>query len=352
MPDEESKKQPPRPFVQRLWRMAMLVSILACLPTILGFLGRVWYRFEWMSHFRVQYVFGLLPFVVVFLIGKRWRTAIPPAACMLINIALIVPLYFGGDRTDANSETIRAASINVLTSNRKSELVLDYISETKPDIVVLLEVNDRWMKAIEPLREDYPHQITEPREDNFGIALFSRLPVEESEIHRFEPARVPTIVAQLRHEEHPFTLIATHPVPPGNARCTCERDTQMESIARVANNIDTPLVLIGDLNTTSWSYCFRDFVKASGLRDSRKGFGVQASWPSFNPLLRIPLDHCLVSDAIVVHHREVGPFVGSDHYPILVDFSVKQLKKASAVVEAILQRRQRQRATQGLEKIG
>ena len=76
---------------------------------------------------------------------------------------------------------------------------------------------------------------------------------------------------------------------------------------------------MGDLNTTSWSPFFSDLIEESGLRDSRKGFGIQTTWPDGLFLLRIPIDHCLVSKDISVLDRRVGPSIGSDHFPVTVD---------------------------------
>jgi endonuclease/exonuclease/phosphatase (EEP) superfamily protein YafD len=82
-------------------------------------------------------------------------------------------------------------------------------------------------------------------------------------------------------------------------------------------------MVLGDLNTTSWSPYFRDLVADSGLLDSRRGFGVEPSWPSFGlPLLRIPIDHGLVSPAVSVLDRRIGPAAGSDHLPLVIDFAL------------------------------
>jgi endonuclease/exonuclease/phosphatase (EEP) superfamily protein YafD len=76
---------------------------------------------------------------------------------------------------------------------------------------------------------------------------------------------------------------------------------------------------MGDLNATPWSRPFRRFVGRSGLCDSRAGFGVQASFPAASALLRIPIDHVLVSCVIGVRNRRIGRDVGSDHLPVIVD---------------------------------
>ena len=39
-------------------------------------------------------------------------------------------------------------------------------------------------------------------------------------------------------------------------------------------------MLMGDMNCTSWSPYFQDMLTVSGLRDSRRGFGVEGSWPA------------------------------------------------------------------------
>jgi endonuclease/exonuclease/phosphatase (EEP) superfamily protein YafD len=76
---------------------------------------------------------------------------------------------------------------------------------------------------------------------------------------------------------------------------------------------------MGDLNATPWSRPFHRFVGRSGLCDSRAGFGVQASFPAASALLRIPIDHVLVSCVIGVRNRRIGRDVGSDHLPVIVD---------------------------------
>jgi endonuclease/exonuclease/phosphatase family metal-dependent hydrolase len=60
-----------------------------------------------------------------------------------------------------------------------------------------------------------------------------------------------------------------------------------------------------------------------GLRDSREGFGLQNSWPAYWPWLSITIDHCLVSRDIRLIDRKVGPDIGSDHYPVLVEVGIQ-----------------------------
>ncbi|MBC6474673.1 MAG: UPF0175 family protein [Hormoscilla sp. GM102CHS1] len=49
-----------------------------------------------------------------------------------------------------------------------------------------------------------------------------------------------------------------------------------------------------------WSPYYRKFIRDSGLKNGRSGFGVQPTWPVDAPIFSIPLDHCLVSPEIKV----------------------------------------------------
>ena len=100
------------------------------------------------------------------------------------------------------------------------------------------------------------------------------------------------------------------------------RNDHLDSLANTSRLIQGPVMLIGDLNLSTWSPYFDDLIKTSGLKDSRKGFGIQATWPVKFPLLRIPIDHCLVSPSVSISNWARGPDIGSDHFPIIIDFTI------------------------------
>jgi endonuclease/exonuclease/phosphatase (EEP) superfamily protein YafD len=121
-----------------------------------------------------------------------------------------------------------------------------------------------------------------------------------------------------------LTIVATHPASPKKAWEFADRKRQLAEVGKLARNTAGPVVVVGDLNTTSWSPYFQDLLATSGLLDSRRGFGVEASWPRASlALMRIPIDHCLVSPEVSVLDRWIGEDVGSDHRPIVVEFALE-----------------------------
>ena len=71
-----------------------------------------------------------------------------------------------------------------------------------------------------------------------------------------------------------------------------------------------------------WSLPLRRLIRQTGLRDSALGFGVQPTWPAGMLLARIQIDQCLVSEDLKVVRRDVGPDVGSDHLPLVVELAL------------------------------
>lgn len=303
-----------------------VVSLL----TVLGFAGGMWWRFDLLSHFRVQYLAALAVAMLGLCAYRKWKTAAAFGGFGALNLALIVPFFFGASPSPTpGATTIRAAVINVNTANTRGDLVCAFVREHKPDIILFEEVDEVWDNRLAPLRDEYEHWESELRGDNFGIALASRLPWKTAKIVHLGEAGVPSVTATFEVGGRVLTVLGTHPVPPSGKQGSRLRNDQIAAIARFMREQDQPFVLIGDLNATPWSHHFRKLVRETGLRDSARGFGVQPTWPSpvaWLPVpsvfLRVPIDHCLVSSDVRVVRRIVGESVGSDHFPLLVELEL------------------------------
>jgi len=314
-------------FSIRPWSLLTAAGAVASAATLLGFLGRFSWILDLFSHFRVQYMLGLLVPGVLLFAGRRRKTASVFLALALVNLVTVLPLYVGGPgKQEEATPVLRAMLLNVNTRLGDADRVQEVIAAADPDILVLEEISSRWMSALAPLADSYPHSLTRTREDNFGIGLFSKLPLVESEVAYIGDAHMPSILATVRTGQADLRVIGTHPVPPIGQGCSWWRNDQLD---RLPGHIrtDLPVLLLGDLNVTPWNYHFRRLLARSGLRDSARGYGVQPTWPHHNPLLRIPIDHCLHSEDIVIVDRTIGESASSDHYPVLVDFVIRKSRK-------------------------
>ncbi len=305
----------------RPWGLLTAAGMIACAATALGFLGRFHWFLDLFSHFRLQYLAGLLLIAAPLYWARYRKTAILFVAFAAVNLATILPLYFGRQKAPENGLPLRAMLININTHYGDAVRIKDAITEANPHILVLEEISDQWVADLAWLADSHPHSVVEPREDNFGIGLFSVYPLIESEVVYIGSAGVPSILATVDTGRVKLRVVATHPMPPGGYDYSRWRNEQLEQLPDHLQS-PHPLILLGDLNVTPWNHYFHRLLAKSGLRDSAKGFGLQPTWPEFCLPLRIPIDHILHSSGIVVVNRRIGKSVSSDHLPVIVDFVV------------------------------
>lgn len=316
------------------------VSLFACA-------ARWWWPCELACHFRVQYAASLLAASLGLAVGRSWRWTLVVLIVAGANASSFVGLYWPrvvappiskaayGSTSDGGCE-VTIVTFNVNGGNRNHAGIRELIERESPDIVVIVEYTPRLSAALADWKAGYPYRHEAPRDHAFGIAVFSRLAIAKFREVSLGESEVPTIVAKIgggggsefAGQLNGWTLIATHPVPPiGGDRATM-RNGQLADLARLAAGQNSPTIVAGDLNITSFSPMFADLLRDGRLLDSRRGFGNQATWPRQLPPLRMAIDHVLVSPEIEVVERCVAGFAGSDHAAI-----VTKLRRANEVTE-------------------
>lgn len=296
--------------------------------TLFSYLDERVLFFELTSHFRLQYflfsAFGLF----VLLLARHWKWCVFTLICFAVNGFEVVKWYFPVSNPVNYTKTettqfLRLLLSNVHTINTEYSRVIELIHYHKPDIVVLQEIDEVWLDALKPLAGLYPYQISDPRPDNFGIALYSRIPFSNSEvIKNLGPSEIPSLKIEIKPQEKFISLFSTHPLPPINQQYFEERNNQLEKVARYIKNIPGHKIIIGDLNTTMWSPFLKRFENISELNNVRNGFGILPTWPAKFGYLGIPIDHGFVSSDIRVDNVTVLKSIGSDHLPLMLDLSI------------------------------
>ena len=301
-------------------RLFLLAGIGVAVATLLGFLGRLFWLFDLFAHFRVQLFQLTLVLIAVAIWRRNNRLLVAWILLACLNYAFVLPFYFGKPPAP-KEDPARAMLLNILASNGNAEQVLEAIEQFDPDVLVLEEVTPRWDKKLAGL--DYPYRVAAVRDDCFGMLLLSRYPLSHTNVVFVGTADVPTVTAHVHLPQGEIAVIGTHPVPPIGADYSNHRNAQLAALPGFVKEQTKPVLLIGDLNCTPWSPYFARLLKDSGLKNSMKGFGFQPSWPADKRLMRIPIDQVLHSPEITVHNRMIGPDVGSDHLPVIVDFTVE-----------------------------
>lgn len=303
-----------------IWTVLSVLAAIVLLPSWLGLAGSWHWRLDLFAHFRWQYLF-LGAAIMLWALWRRHRVLLVFAVLTtLLNGALIAQLAWqpalrAGTLTD--DFALRMLSLNVLTSNPHKQRVMDLVTASDADVVVLTEVDIEWSVALEALATQYPYRIVHPRPDNFGVALLSRLPLEEPGVMGLESMQMPSIMARITHQGRRLLIVGTHPRPPLSAGHADVRDRQLQALGQLVARTEEPVVVLGDFNATPWSAPMRALTAGRlGYRSHNAPW--TPTWMVRTPFA-IPIDHVLCTAPLVIIRRSVGPDVGSDHRPVQVE---------------------------------
>lgn len=343
-----SASHPTPSIFTRLWQgfkqlCALLIicsGITLLLISGIGQLGHRLWLFDLASHFALQY-FGLT--VVLILIAALFRlkwalVSLLPA--LIINSLILAPylptarfsplktLGTGGvvsaasaSPVRAESTTVRMMTANLYYHNTNTEMAYEAITAADPDILVLVEMgesNKERMAFLDRLfAEKYHFSYSE-------TVVYSNIELQAVEVDRITVESRPQTFFTFDLDGKTVTAIAAHAYTPTRPSYYDARNIELNHLAKTTAQLDGPVILTGDLNISSFSPIYRQFAAAGELTDGRQGFGVYPSWNIFRPMLQIPIDHFLATDEIKIKRFETGQPTGSDHLPIIVDFSVNR----------------------------
>lgn len=312
-----ASNHPLHPLLLSLARLALWPAVGA----ILGLAGAWHWLLDLSAHFRWQYgvalALGLFAAVLVRRRGLAWALALAAAANGWALLTATGP-------TPDEAPPPTAHAIKLLVANIHHGLqdfgpLLALIEHESPDVIGLLEVSPDALEALAPLADRYAVRQTEARDDPFGIGLWSRLPDSTVTPVEMPPLGLPTLCLEWPGPRS-GSLWLVHPFPPLGAQAAGWRDAQLAHIAGLLAGQPDAL-LAGDLNTTPWSQAYRQLRTRAQMADSRAGGW---PWPTWSagplPLLfAVPIDHVLHGGAWRATRHEVGPDIGSDHRPLLVE---------------------------------
>jgi endonuclease/exonuclease/phosphatase (EEP) superfamily protein YafD len=296
-------------------------GVLAALATLFAQFGRWHWLPDLASHFAPHYSLILLPATAWMLAQRRFRSGGLLAAALAVNLYALSAAAPRLPETPADAPRIRVASINVWRDNKDGERIAEMLREAKVDVVLLMEVNASWMERLAPLRGYLPYVVELPQDDCFGIALFSRIPLDDARIEWTTSGLTPAIFARLTLGHRAIRLLGLHPVPPVSALQWSWRNDQLADAARIAAATKEPLLVFGDFNATPWNVHLRAWTRGGGLQIPPALW--HPSWPAFAPRpLRIPIDLVLASHhwRYTDYHTLAG--IGSDHLPVLAELAL------------------------------
>ena len=292
-----------------------------------------WFRGADFPRLQILFV-GLVALAGLLFINAEWTSVrelllLGVIAAVAYQLKMVLPytpvwkkqvLHVRQDQLNVEQQ-ISLLVANVLTPNHKYHLLLEQINRLQPDVVLTLETDQVWQEALKPIEADYPYRIAVPQDNLYGMHLYSRLPLADTEVKFILSDETPSIHATIRLRSGlSVQLYCLHPKPPSptEAKDSTLRDAELLIVGDQIKDIDESCIVMGDLNDVAWSRTTRLFQRISGLLDPRVGRYFMNTFHADYPLLRWSLDHIFHSTDFGLVEMKRLPHIGSDHFPIYV----------------------------------
>ncbi len=330
------------PDSQHLGRGALALRLLALaavagLGTALtfGYLGRLHFAFDSFSHLRLHLA-ALLLLLVPALAVLRLRAA----ALFALALGLAAPIqtlaFFGSPDTGevaANRAVYSLMHLNLRYDNATPEAFLSLVGRTRPDAITLTEVSEPWAARLASIEAAYPYRIVCERPTFIGgAAILSRRPFVEGSTPSCGN-RGAFAHASIDFGGRRIEIVALHmgwPWP-------FEQPWQIPRLEPLLGKVGASAIIAGDLNAAPWSHAARRLAAAAKARILR---GAGPTWldrrlpAALIGWIGLPIDNIMVKGGVMAGEPATLEDVGSDHLPVMLEFSVTPAEQPVETVVA------------------
>ncbi len=207
------------------------------------------------------------------------------------------------------------AQFNVHSSGSDVDAVIKSIQSMDPDVMTLVEFDQRSAKVLDALKTQWPYQATCWQENGCDMAILSKFPLSDV-VGSDNWEGPPYILAKLPHELGDITVVGVHTT---RFPHLMHQYSQTKALVALLEVQPGKILLMGDFNATPFS-------RITGLLSQSLDLQLLTSlptWPATYGLPQLSIDHIFVRGGMRPLTREtIGEPGGSDHYPIQMTLSV------------------------------
>ncbi|TIQ34329.1 MAG: AP endonuclease [Mesorhizobium sp.] len=301
--------------------MALSAALLA------GFLGALHPAFDSFSHFRIH-LSVLTALLALPLLAGSYR--LQAAVVLLFAIASLATTMSALPRLWPQQAVAKPADqivysllqMNLLYDNPTPKKVLSLIGRTNPDVITLDEVSEMWATELGYIASAYPYRILCAYPNGvFGVALLSRRPFAAGTAPHCEP-RGAMATATIDFGGTGVDVAAIHLSWPWPR----EQSWQIGELAEPLAALGETAIMAGDCNAVPWSAAVRRVASLGGLTVMPSVGPTWIHWklPDFvRRFAGLPIDQVFSKGAVTIHSATRLEDDGSDHLPVLVEFSLR-----------------------------
>lgn len=314
--------------MQCLAGLVFAATTLVSIPLVLGLFGDIHPAFDSFGHFRAHLALAVAAGGLMLAATTYWKQGLLAMALGAAALWTTLPAFpIGGppgaaaSEADSGQAVYRLLQLNLRFDNPAPEKVLSLIGRTKPDVVTLEEVSKAWRPRLSLIAAIYPYSVVCSAPTHIGgVAILSRRPFAKGEAGRCAN-RGSLATADVDFGGRVLRVAALHLGWPWPA----DQWRQLDSLRSDFAGIGDTVLLAGDLNAVTWSATVRRVEKDAGLTHVP---GIGSTWldrrmpDALRPYIGLPIDQVFHKGEVAVLSAKTQESVGSDHLPVLVQFSL------------------------------
>jgi endonuclease/exonuclease/phosphatase (EEP) superfamily protein YafD len=309
---------------------AFLIAFASAAAAVLSLGGAFSDRLDILTHFTPLYFAGG---VLALALAVAARTgAVPAVAASLVATlicgSIMAPEFLAAARAPSPSgvgKSLKLVQFNLWDRNFDPAGTARWIERQDADIVVVEEAVGAGAAVVQAIAPHYPYRATSsPASDGSTMILSKTRPQASGDLYGGGVKRFAGAWAKFGEGKAAFTVVAAHytwPIPAG------PQQAQSRRLSEFLNGLDrSSLIVAGDFNSTPWSFAMRrQDARFALARLTRAKF----TWPTasftglrwLSPPPFLPLDHVYAGDAWRLAAINLGPPLGSDHLPVVVELT-------------------------------
>lgn len=308
----------PRGLLDGLTRLALSAPLGVALIALSG-IGHRW--LDLLAQFTAPTLVATAALTALLALTRLKLAALHGlAACIALFMAVLPQWFPGGPAAEAGAPVVRLYSANLWARNRDVEAITASIRDADADIVVLIELGDGPAGRLDEVLAGYPHRVATPRiERPSGPArsvIASRYPLVAIEDR---PDGLHAVGASVRTPAGPVHVLGVHLTRPWPFQEQWGQIEQTLAIGAIRTDLTGPTIVAGDFNSVSSARVGRLLQAETGLRPAP---GFPGTWPSALPAAAaVTIDQVYASPDLALARRRLGRPNGSDHRPVVVEFT-------------------------------
>jgi len=210
--------------------------------------------------------------------------------------------------------TLKVITFNWLHSDRNYDDVYQWVRRENPDLLVINEFSDQIAGVTDTLYPQFPFRSKAAGD----VIVLSRYPIEHE--RKFILAGHNLVRVDVRVGSQSLQAYGVHAPTLRTTPELMDRNDYLVMTSKVLeNDALSPTIVMGDFNATRWDPHFSRIIARAKMHEEPRLFPLASRMGvrSKLPFIGSPIDHIIGSQGVRLSGCHTGPFLGSDHLPVV-----------------------------------